>query len=373
MKIVESGILARGEAGTVRAALTFPCLLSLSDGTLLATCHAGSTKDSADEFVEFYRSDDGGRTWGEAWRPFGETDIDGVGGSLKICYLTELEPGHLIAGLMWVDRQTYPNRPLFNADTEGCLPMLILLSDSEDDGKTWSPLRVVPMPVDIGPPSLTSPVLKMADGTLALSIETNKQYLDSTKWYQRVVFFHSQDGGKTWELPFTVGEDPGGRIFYWDLRAGVAPDGRVGVFSWTYDSETNTYLNIRRLVSADGGRVWSSAEDLGFADQAAHPAILPDGKVVLAWVDRFGSRSIRARQASAIDAPFDARSEVAVYEHQMSATATDNTGELLSDMKLWSFGLPYAEALPNGDALVAYYAGTEASLDIHWSRLRLDG
>jgi hypothetical protein len=373
MEIVESGILARGEAGTARATLTFPSLLSLSDGTLLATCHAGSTKDSVDEAVEFCRSQDGGRTWSEARRPFGETKVNGVVGTLRTCYLTELEPGHLIASLMWIDRQTFPGMPLFNEETDGCLPIAIMLADSADGGETWSPLREVPMPVDIGPPSHTSPVLKLADGTLAMSIETNKQYLDSTKWYQRVVFFHSRDGGKTWEDPITAGEDPSGRIFYWDLRAGVAPDGRVGIFSWTYDSQSSKYLNIRRLVSADGARVWSSPEDLGFTDQAAHPAILADGRVVLAWVDRFGSRSIRARQASAIDARFDLDSEVVVYEHQMPAATTENTGELLSDMKLWSFGLPYAEALPDGDALIAYYAGTEACMDIHWSRLRLDG
>jgi hypothetical protein len=229
------------------------------------------------------------------------------------------------------------------------------------------------MPVEIGPPSLTNPVLKLENGTLVLSIETNKQYLDATKWYQRVVFLHSTDGGQTWSEPITAGEDPSGRIFYWDLRSGVAPDGRLGTFSWTYDSAANKYLNIHRRITADGGRTWSQYEDLGFADQAAHPAILPDGRVVLAWVDRFGSHSIRARLAGTIDAPFEAESEVAVYEHEVMATATDNTGELLKDMSMWSFGLPYAEALPDGDVLVLYYAGSDEALDIHWARLRLHG
>jgi hypothetical protein len=40
-------------------------------------------------------------------------------------------------------------------------------------------------------------------------------------------------------------------------------------------------------------------------------------------------------------------------------------------MSLWIFGLPYAEALPDGDVLVAYYAGEAAALDIRWARLRL--
>jgi hypothetical protein len=39
-------------------------------------------------------------------------------------------------------------------------------------------------------------------------------------------------------------------------------------------------------------------------------------------------------------------------------------------MELWSFGLPTAATLPDGDVLVAYYAGTAAALDVHWARLR---
>lgn len=372
MEIVGKGILARSAAGTGRAALTFPSVVALADGTLLATCHAGSEKDSVDEQVEFYRSGDGGRTWSEGQRPFAPAQVNGMRGSFKACYVTELEAGHLIATCMWIDRQTYEGKPLFNGETEGCLPTAILLADSHDGGATWTSLRVVPMPVDIGPPSLTNPILKLADGTLILSIETNKHYLDSSKWHQRVVFFHSGDGGQTWDQPITVGEDVSGRIFYWDLRAGVAPDGRIGAFSWTYDSEVNKYLNIQRRISADGGRTWAPHEDLGFADQGAHPAILLDGRVVLAWVDRFGSHSIRARLAAAIDAPFAADTEVVVYAHEVVASATDNTGELLTDMSLWSFGLPYGEVLPDGDVMVVYYAGTEEAVDVHWARLRLD-
>lgn len=379
MKIVETGILSRGVVGTARATLVFPSLVSLSNGALVATCRAGSTKDSDDETVELYRSLDGGRTWSEPRRCFESPALhpyDGACGSLKICYLTELSPDHLIAAAMWIDRATYPGQPLFNPDTEGCLPMAILLADSYDFGDTWTPWRAVPMPADVGPPSLTNPIMKLADGTLAMSVETNKHYHDSSKWYQRVVLFHSTDLGRTWGEPVTAGQDPSGRIFNWDQRAGVAPDGRIVAFLWTYDSETLTYLNIHRRLSSDGGQTWLPAEDLGFTDQAAHPAILPDGRVVLAWVDRFQTHSIRARLASDVEAAFDPSTEVVIYSHGAAVaqdSGGDDTGALLAGMSLWTFGLPYAEALPDGDVMVVYYAGTESVMDIHWARLHLDG
>ena len=385
MQIVDSGILSRGQPDSSRAILTFPTVIALEDGSLLASYRTGTTKDSDDETVEFVRSLDNGRTWSEPWKPFENPTLDGLSGSLRVCYLTELSPGHLLAAALWIDRTTYPGGGLFNEETEGCLPMSVLLADSDDNGESWSPWRLVPMPAEIGPPSLTAPVLMLADGSLALSIETNKQYNDASPWMQKVVFLHSQDhqgtkgrqgsGGKPavdqrWGEPVVAGEDPSGRIFFWDLRCGVAPDGRVAIFAWTYDTVTTRYLNIHRRISADSGHTWTDVEDLGFADQAARPAMLADGRVVLPYVDRFGSRSIRARLAATIDAPFYAATEVVLYQQeQASGDQTDSTSELLSEMSLWTFGLPYGEALADGTALVVYYAGTDETMDIHWARI----
>ena len=388
MQITDSGTLSRGQPGTSRAILTFPTVISLDSGTLLATYRTGSTKDSEDETVEFARSLDGGRTWSEPWKPFENPTLDGLYGSLRVFYMTELSPGHLLGATMWIDRTTWPGGGLFNEETEGCLPMQVLLADSNDDGETWSPWRLVPMPAEIGPPSLTAPVLQLADGSLALSIETNKQYEDASPWMQKVVFMHCHDhqrspanpgpAGKlavdpNWAEPVVAGEDPSGRIFNWDLRCGVAPDGRVATFSWTYDTVTARYLNIHRRISADSGQSWTDAEDLGFADQAARPAMLADGRVLLPYVDRFGSRSIRARIAAGVDAPFDPSTEVVIYsQEQDPGDRTDSTSELLSEMSLWTFGLPYAEILSDGTVLVVYYAGTDEQMDIHWARIDPD-
>lgn len=370
MQIMATGILARGERGTKRAVLTFGQIVALQRGALLATCRSGPSKDSPDEGIEFFRSDDGGNTWSAAWRPFGATKLNGKLGSLKLAYLTELAPGRLLAAAMWIDRTTYPNQPLFNAETEGCLPMEILLAESADEGRSWSEWRLIPMPAEIGPASLTNPILKLHDGSLAMSIETNKHYEDRTQWYQKVLFFHSTDQGHTWGDPIVAGWDPTGRIFNWDMRACVAPDGRIATFAWTYNTQTVEYLNIHRRISQDQGHTWSAPEDLGITDQPGPPAVLPDGRIVLPWVDRFVSHSIRARVASAVDAPFDPASEVVIYTHGSEAIRDDNTGDLLAEMGAWSFGLPSATTLPDGNVLVAYYAGDDVAMDIHWTRLR---
>jgi len=372
MRITNTGLISRSVPDTDRANLTFPAVVCLVDGTLMVTWHSGTAKDCDDETIEVSRSSDHGKTWSAPERPFSIPILNDLRGTIKICYMTEIAPGRLIAAAMWVDRESYPGKNLFNPDTEGCLPMAIILADSYDNGVTWLPWREVPMPDDIGPPSLTNPMMQLKDGTLAMSIESNKHYDDASKWYQKVVLIHSTDEGRTWGEPVIAGFDPTGRIFNWDQRAAVAPDGRIGTFLWTYDTEAETYLNIHRRISADCGRTWSEAEDLGVTDQAAHPAVLPDGRTILAWVDRFHTQSIRARLAPAIDGAFDPDSEVVLYTHQApTEDDTDQTGAL--GFSVWSFGLPYAETLPDGEVLVVYYAGTETAMDIHWARLAFDG
>ena len=372
MKITERGILNEGTANTARAVSTFPSLTALPDGALLAAYRVGSTKDSDDERVELRRSGDGGRTWAPP-QALSVPVIEGVTGSLKVAYATPLDERHLLLAAMWVDRQAHPGEPLFNDRTEGCLPMRILLSDSHDAGVTWSAWRVLALPDDVGPPSLTSPVLRLPSGRLAISLETNKTYEDTGTWYQRVVYVDSDDGGRTWCPPRTTTQDPTARIFNWDQRAAVCPDGRLVTFTWTYDRQAARYLNIQRRFSPDEGRTWTEAEDLGFADQPSHPAVLPDGRVVLAWVDRFGTRSIRARLAEGLDAPFRPETEVELYrlEVALPAAGDGDTGDLLAGMGFWSYGLPYAEALPGGDVMVAYYAGDLSAMQARWARLAL--
>lgn len=367
MHIVGQGVVCAGVAGGNRAVATFPSVTLLGDGVIAALYRVGASKDSDGALTEMRLSLDGGASWGEPAAPFTNQFL-GIRGSLQVVYLTPITTGHLIACALWVDREAFPGAPLFHPETEGCLPMRILIADSFDQGRTFGEWREIAVTPDIGPPSLTNPIVRMPDGRLIVSIETNKPYLDRTTWMQRVVHCESLDNGVTWTLPRTVCADPTGSVFHWDQRLAADASGTLAAFSWTYDKPANRYLPIRRHLSRDAGRSWVT-DSLTFADQPSHPAVFPDGRVVLAWVDRYGSRSIRARGAPSLHAEFLPDTEVILYEAANEARRTGNTAEMLTDMGLWTFGLPYAEALPNGDALIVYYAGVEGCMDVRWARL----
>jgi hypothetical protein len=373
MKLLGTGTMAAGIPRTSHACYTFPSVVGLADGTLLATARHGAGKDGDDEAIAVFAE----RGDGQGFVPYHPVPpaplLDGSRGTLKLTYLTELSPGNLLAAAMWVDRTAYPGQPLFNAATEGCLPMAILLARSADNGQTWSAWRQVELPADLGPPSLTSPVLRLGNGHLGMSIETNKTYLDGGIWHQKAVLLTSADEGESWSAPVVSAEDRNGRIFNWDLRIAAAPDGTLVSFAWTFDREAGAYRNIHRRISHDHGQSWTEPQDIGIADQAGRPAILSDGRMVLAWVDRFGSRSIRARAAEQVAAPLTAESEIVLYalEPAPAASTDASLGAALAEMELWSYGLPSATALPDGTVIVVYYAGSSACMNIRWARLAL--
>lgn len=95
--------------------MTFGHVLVLADGVVLATYRAGATKDSPDETIEFFVLAMGDAPGRKAGAPSAK-HVDGLFGSLKHCYLTELAPGHLLAASMWVDRESYPGQGLFNGN-----------------------------------------------------------------------------------------------------------------------------------------------------------------------------------------------------------------------------------------------------------------
>jgi hypothetical protein len=377
MKVVEQGIISAAEPGTARAVAKQAHMAAYPDGEILVTYRIGAASDSERGNAEIRRSNDGGHTWSAPETPW-QTSFDGHRGTIYAPSFTVLGGEQLLACVLWVDRDAFPGALIFNPATEGCLPMKILLADSQDRGRTWTPWREVVQPADVGPPSLTSPVRRLASGRLLLSIESNKEYLDTAPWFQRVVYRYSSDEGATWTAPVTVCQDPTGRIRNWDQRVNVAPDGRLVSFTWTYDSETVTYQDIHRRISSDEGLTWTDPEPLGITDQAGHPAILPDGRLVLPWVDHFESHSLRARLSATIDAALEPATETVLYQLPPAQASVagegGDGGEALLAMQTWTFGSSFALPLGDGTVLVCAYRGdTDAAIGIDWYLLDPDG
>ncbi len=337
LKVVERGVIWENATDDPeRRSACFPNVALLSDGRMLATCRVGSKKDSADGKLMFCESLDKGRTWRELGILL-SSEFEGVPGELRFGGLSEPSPGRILLAAIWVDRSD-PSLPFANPETIGILPMKILLTESADGGFTWAPFREV----DVSPmiqPALTGPVMRMPDGRLALSFETNKHYDDPTPVKHHAALIFSEDEGATWKEPTVVATSP--EYYFWDQRHAILPDGSSLALFWTYSIQKERDVEIHRAFSRDSGRTWDTPTGIGIEGQVAYPVSLGGDDVLMLYVHRHQPPSLRALLSRDRGQTWSRDGEVVFYAKELTeagmAPGTD-TAQYWQDMELWTFG-----------------------------------
>jgi hypothetical protein len=376
MRVKARGTVFQGEVGSERSSACFHDICVAPGGRWLCAFRVSPRKANAyPQRILLTHSDDEGATWTEPVEPFQRRTVDGKRGDWRAAHLTALGGRRLVAVLYWVDASD-ESLPFFNEQTEGLLDSRIFLSFSDDGGETWSgPLLVDTAPYNV-PTPITGPLLVLANGDWALQFETNKRYYDTSVWRHEAVLLFSSDGGRTWPEHTTVASDPEARIFYWDQRPNVLADGSILAPFWTFDRRTAAYLNMHARRSEDNGRTWSKIWDTGVPGQPAPPVSLPDGRILMPYVDREGPTTIRCRTSADGGRTWPRETELVLGDagsgRQQGRKATMQ--DAWAEMSAFSIGLPRTARLAGGDVVVVYYAGPRTDwTGLHWVRLGAAG
>ncbi len=373
MEIIDAGQAFASQADTARQSCAFPGICVLPTGRWLCTCRAAPTKlGTVGQHVLLRWSDDQGRSWSQPREISSPPDLQGRPGLFRAAYLTALGGEEVLATLYWVDHSN-PARPFFNEQTQGLLDSRIMLAWSRDAGSTWSgPRWVDTSPFNV-PTPITGPTLALPDGRLACQFELNKPYESEEVWRHRSVLLFSADRGETWPEHTVVSADPENRVFYWDQRPGVLPDGSILDLFWTYDNGASIYLNIQARESRDGGRTFSPLWDTGVPGQPAQPVPLQDGRIAMVYVDRTGSPVIKLRTSRDGGRHWPAVSERVLHgaAAQTQTVLKRSMQDSWAEMGAFSVGLPATAVLADGDLLVVYYAGPHTDrTNVEWIRVR---
>jgi len=373
MKVVDRGLVFVGEDGSERSSACFHGVCVLPSGRWLVGFRASPKKsDAFPQRVLVTWSDDEGKTWSRPAEPCANQKVSGVPGVWRAGQPTALGGRCVAMVLYWVDASN-PERPFFNEQTEGLLDSRIFLTLSEDSGETWSMPRLLDTAPFTMPTPITGPILLLADGRWALQFETNKHYEDTSVWHHKSVLMYSRDGGQTWPEFAEVAADPEARVFYWDQRPSVLASGSILDVFWTFDRQSAVYLNIHARMSEDNGRSWSKLWDTGVRGQPAPPVPLPDGRIVMPYVDRQRTPTIKLRVSSDGGRTWPGSTELVLDDriHQPQEGGKSSMQDAWSEMAAFSVGLPTTAKLPDGDVLVVYYAGPKTDhTGLYWVRLR---
>jgi hypothetical protein len=231
--------------------------------------------------------------------------------------------------------------------------------------------------------ALTGNVLVLHDGSLALPYEAWKEYHDTSPGQHHAALRLSSDGGRTWMGPEIVAHDTEGRLLFWDQRLAVNPeDGRLIAMFWTHDRQAQEDVPMHVAWGSPDGKRWSEPRSTGVAGQICAPLWLPGGRVFAAYVHRHQPPSLRAVLSEDAGRSWKMAEELVFYEKERGQQESGMGGkrdfaDYWADMSIWTFGHPAAVRLgdwdrqEHGDVLVAYYAGDERTMSIHWVRIRI--
>jgi hypothetical protein len=276
-----------------------------------------------------------------------------------------------MANLLWCGHFGDPSLGFFNPDTGGLLPTSIYLSESIDNGLTWTQpgkldageLNKIPLPI-------TGPIHKIDSHTLICPFETSKKYDDSGPWLHKAAYFISHDDGKTWPEYKVVAHDPENKILYWDQRIANFGNGLLVDMFWAYDNVRNSELNAYMSKTADGGRTWTQPADTGLVGQP-WPIAINEHTLAVVSADRNKSQAIKIFLTDNFGRTWDAAPPLMIYNQQQQIVKSKTLNEYLVDMTSWSYGLPSGIKLSNGNVLVTYYAGNEITTNIHWYLIKI--
>lgn len=301
--------------------LGHPTTVLLEDGKTIVTVYPKGHGKGA---IQLKRSDDGGLTWSdrlptpENWTTSQETPtihrvVDAEGKKRLI----------LFSGL-------YPIRQ----------------SVSEDDGRTWTPLKPIG---DFGGVVAMSSVERLKDGRYMALFHDDGRFLRGKG--ERTVFTLyktlSDDGGLTWSEPETILSNADLDLCEPGLIR--SPDGnQIAVLLRENSRKSNSHL----ILSDDEGETWTAPKELPLALTGDRHVgkYAPDGRLFISFRDM------------AADSPTkgDWVAWVGTYDDVVSGRGGQYRVRLMDNHNAWDCAYPGVEVLPDGTIVTTTYG--------HWTQ-----
>ncbi len=371
MRIVDQGLIYDATAAPPdRRSCAFTSLLALADGAYRCSFRAAPGRDLPGGKLRIMGSANG-RDW-TVVHPGLTYVLDGIEGDMYAGYLAEPTPGTLTGSFVWVDRSN-PHLSFVNPVTAGVLQMRNLLATSTDGGATWDDWREL----DLGPEegcSCTGPVFEPEPGVLVFPFETWKSYDDPGPGNHTASLRISRDGGRSWDERRIVAADLTGRVFFWDQRIAVHPEtGELVAMFWTHDRELASDIDNHICWSTSVESVWSWPNSTGWSGQHCQPVALGGDRLAAVHTERTPPGGIIVRMSEDFGRSWAPGQVLRVYEPPARPADTQTSFEdFWQSMMSWPFGHPRAVVTPEGDLLVAWYAGAGDVIGMNWARVALD-
>ena len=339
-----------------------PRIVRLRSGVILVSHRQGVRRESNDGRPRLHRSSDSGRTWVDLGRPFDSFAEPGF--DLRAAALTQLRGGDVLTAVIGLDKRL--DRPVYNPEGEGLVPLINAFARSADAGASWSePWRLSGQPI---PQTAGQGLWTLPDGEVLFTFETFKEYDEVGPWRYRGGLLRSSDDGRTWgSQVISAASDFEGDphdTMWWDPRIARLEDGTLVQFYYAFRHRTGGEGPVHAGWSTDDGWTWTPPTPTSLHRQATYPIALPEGsgqRLVAFRQDRTGAGTMLLAYSEDGGRTFGRDGETVIHEHAGApAGAADgslSSFDYLISMDRFTFGHPCGVALGPDRVLLVYYAG----------------
>jgi len=276
LRVERSGVVYRNPRPELRAVHTWhPSIALLPGGELVAAFDLGQGPESLDYRTWISRSSDGGGSWSEPRRMFGDPPGRPTTHTVRI---TALSDGLLVGlgGLLYRDD---PERGVVNPETFGYTDMDLVWLSSSDAAATWEGPHIIHAPLEGPSFEVCHALVELPDGSWLAPTSTWKGWDGRAPEGMKAVALVSRDGGASWPEYLTVMDGYADGIIYFEQGLTVLADGRLLAVAWAFHESSGRSLPNRYSLSADG-RTFSEPRECGLQGETAKLRTLADGRIL---------------------------------------------------------------------------------------------
>ncbi|MBM4408147.1 MAG: exo-alpha-sialidase [Chloroflexi bacterium] len=353
-----------------------PRIVRRASGVILVAHRLGVRRESNDGRPHLLRSTDDGASWQDLGRPF--DDFAERGFDLRGAAMAELANGDVLSAIIGLDKRL--DRPVYNPDGEGLVPIVNIFARSSDNGATWSaPWRLSGQPI---PQTASQGLLTLPSGDVLMTFETFKEYDEPGIWRYQGGMLRSRDEGRTWgSQVISAASDHEGDphdTMWWDPRIARLGDGTLVQFYYAFRHRDGGEGPAHAGWSTDDGWTWTPPTPTSLEGQATYPIALPGhGRRLVAFQQRRTDPGVMLLHYSEDGGrTFDPSVSTVIYSHAAtSAPAADgslSSFDYLISMDRFTFGHPCGVALGPDRVLLVWYAGGLTRTAVHAATVRLE-
>ena len=371
LEVLDDGVIYKNPEPGLKAECAFlPNVVPLDGDEVICVYRIGQAFYSTDGTLNVARSTDGGKTWVQEGRVWDIANDDRPY-NYSAPHAFRLRDGTLVLTAFRMDFSD--PRPQFNPDTGGHRPSEKIILFSADDGQTWTPPRVMDLPLG-SLPDTPSSIIELDDGRWWLGLELWKEWDDTGPLHIRGYSTFSDDRGETWSDAIAMDSASDTERMFSHSRYVKMLDGRVAALQWTQKPGSAEDLPEHITISNGDASAWSYPVPTNLMAQTCWLTDLGDGVMAAAYTDREGMNpGIDVVLSQDEGRTWDVESQVQVWDAVgQEYLGTDRVPEYPKSHDNIAFGKPNLARTADGTLIASWWCTQAAVTHSRFARLRVD-